>query len=413
MTTRRDFLTLAGAGLASGLVLAGCDGPARPTALPSGGVPDQLFVDTASGLAILGGRTATPLGAAVTSPDGSWVFAAAPVGGGRTELRLLELPSGQVRQRVELAGSWVPRVSSPGGDLVALTPSATARGRDHSTVLVSDGRATRYRLELPGNYEPDAFGRDGTGLFVLDWLPPAAPDRYRVRIVDLATGQPGSLFTRDKVPVPPGAEEEMRGQGRQAVYAPDRQTLFTLYTNQPDHLHTRDLVAGQKMTEANAFVHTLNMQIGWAYCLDLPEPFGDGPAAGHTIAVTPDGRRLLVADHTSGRLAVADTETLTVSSVVPVQVGEGTAASVVSSDQMRLYLGIGAQIHVVDLSTLTEVAHWPAFGEVRGLALSADGQRLLVGYPDAVGWFDPVAGGQLGRVVVPGVTWLRGTVPAP
>jgi YVTN family beta-propeller protein len=339
-------------------------------------------------------------------------YATAPAGAGRTGLRLLDLRSGGVLDRAELAGSWVPRVSSPDGDLVALTPSAAAHGRDHSTVLVSDGRTTRYRVELAGNYEPDAFGRSGVGLFVLDWLPPAAPDRYRVRLIDLATGRPGPLYTRDKVPVPPGAEEEMRGQGRQAVYAPDRGTLFTLYTNQPDHLHTRDLVAGVKMTEANAFVHTLNVELGWAYCLDLPEPFGDGPAAGHTVAVTPDGRRLLVADHTSGKLAVADTETLTVTSVVPVRAGVGSAASAVSPDGGRLYLGIGSQIHVVDLATLTEAAHWPAFGDVSGLTLSADGRRLLVGYPHAVGWFDPVAGTRLGRVDVPGLTWLRRTVPA-
>jgi YVTN family beta-propeller protein len=412
MTTRRQVLALAGAAaLTGGPLLAGCDEPARPAASSSDAVPDRLLVDTAKGLATLSGRASTSLGAAVHTPDGAWAYATAPVGTGRTELRRLDLNSGRSTDRVELPGLWVPRVTSPTGDLVALTAAGAPRGHERSTILVCDGRGIRYRLDLPGNYEPDAFGHGGTGLFVLDWLPPTGPERYRVRVADLATGSLNSLLTRDKSAIPPGDEEDMRGAARQAVYAPGRQTLFTLYTNQPDHLHTRDLIAGGKITEATAFVHTLNVEIGWAYCLDLPEPFGHGPAAGHSVALSPDGRRLLVADHTSGKLAVADTETLVVSSVVPVQTGAGTAASVVSGDGRRLYLGIGSQLHVVDLAGLTEVAHWPALGEVRGLALSEDGRRLLVGYPDAVGWFDPATGTQLGRASVPGVTGLRGTIP--
>jgi hypothetical protein len=84
---------------------------------------------------------------------------------------------------------------------------------------------------------------------------------------------------------------------------------------------------------------------------------------------------------------------------------------VVSGDGRRLYLGIGSQVHVVDLERLTGVASWAALGPVRGVALSGDGRRLLVGYPDGVGWFDPATGARLGRASVPGLTWLRGTVP--
>ena len=101
-------------------------------------------------------------------------------------------------------------------------------------------------MELPGNLEPEAFSAAGERLFVLDYLPPAAPDRYRVRMVNLATGKLEPLLTPAKSVVPPGAEEEMRGEGRQAVYDAGRQLLFTLYTHQPDHLHTRDLLAGAR-----------------------------------------------------------------------------------------------------------------------------------------------------------------------
>jgi hypothetical protein len=265
----------------------------------------------------------------------------------------------------------------------------------------------RRRLDLTGNYEPDAIRTDGAGLFVLDWLPAKAPDRYRVRVVDLATGAPGPLYTRDKVPVPAGAEEEMRGEGRQAVFAPGAQTLYTLYTHQPDHVHTRDLLAGRRDADVHAFVHTLDLQIGWAYCLDLPAPFGDGPAAGHTIAISPDGLRLFVADRTSGRLAVASTKDLTVSKVITIPSGTGTASSAVSPDGRALYVGGDSRVDVVDLAALAVGASWDVRYDVRGLALSRDGQRVLLGYPGGVAWRHAGSGAELGRLAVPGLTAVR------
>jgi hypothetical protein len=72
-----------------------------------------------------------------------------------------------------------------------------------------------------------------------------------------------------------------------------------------------------------------------------------------------------------------------------------------------LYLGIGADLQVVSLDLLNVVARWDARGEVRGLAPSADGARLLVGYLGAVGWYGVADGAAQGRVPVPGLTELR------
>jgi hypothetical protein len=224
-----------------------------------------------------------------------------------------------------------------------------------------------------------------------------------VRCVDLASGRFTEMLTREKQAVPVGTEEQMRGQRRQAVSAPGGLTLYTLYTQQPGAAR----VEGGWATESAGFVHTLDTQVGWAYCLDLPDPFGTGPAAAHTIAVTPDGRRLLVADLSSGRLAIADTESLKILEILEVPNGTGTAYSAVSADSKRLYLGIGADLHVVSLELLNVVARWDAGGEVRGLALSADGARLLVGYPGAVGWCGVADGAPQGRVPVAGLTELR------
>jgi DNA-binding beta-propeller fold protein YncE len=249
-------------------------------------------------------------------------------------------------------------------------------------------------------------------LFVIQHLPPLAPDRYRVRVCDLASGAIGPLATRLKTPVPVLAEEEMRGDGRQAVLAPNYRRLYTLYTHQPDHLHTRDLLAGRRGGDGvpiHAFVHVLSLDEGWAFCLDLPAPFGLGSPAAHTLALAPDGRRLFVADLASGRLAVADTETLEVKRVVALEGtrGDAGAAAAVEPDGRRLYLGGGASVMALDSYALTLTARWPVGAAIRGLAPSVDGKRLYVGQEGRVIGLDTTDGHELGRLTVPGLTSLR------
>ncbi len=413
MTTRRRFLGVAG-GLAGGVLLGGCGARSRPVVA----VPDSLLVDTATGLALVSGLGVKALGVALPTRAGTAVYTAHATGTD-TVLASVATPSGTVTGQTLLAGQWVPRVASPSGSRVALTapgdPSPyQPEGRDRSTILIVETGGGQHRLDLPGNCVPDAFTVDGTALFVLEWLPPRAPDRYRVRLVELRTGTFTGMLTRDKQPVPPGTEEQMRALGRLAVPDPAGNLLYTLYTPKPGGPLSGGAggagAAPEWSTESGAFVHVLDTQVGWAYCLDLPDPFGMGPAAAHTIAVTPDGRRLLVANLTSGHLAVADTETLTVREVVKVPTGGGTAYAVAPSSSERLYLGVGAAVVVVDLGLLKVVAQWDAGGSVAGLAVSRDGARLLVGYRDAVGWFGIANGKLLGRAPIPGLTELRRTV---
>jgi DNA-binding beta-propeller fold protein YncE len=362
-------------------------------------VPDVLLAETDTGLATVSGGRYVVLGHAVATPDGSRVYATEPLNTNGTTLSTIDAASGRVTAQARLSGTWVPRVTSPDGNLVALSDPAPSGGRARTTIVVAESHGERKRLELTGNYEPDAFARANTGLCLLEWLPPLAPDRYRVKLFGLE-GDATGLFTRDKVPIPPGSEQEMRGERRQAAYGPAYQVLYTLYTHQPG-------VAGAGWDEeTDAFVHTLDLTIGWAYCLDLPAPFGTGPGPAHTVAVTPDGRWLLVADLNHGRLAYADTDQLVVRSVVPIPTGTGSAYATVSPDNGRLYLGIGPTIHVIDLVSRRPVGRWEAGGEVHGLALSPDGHRLLTGYPGGVGWRDASSGVPLGRAAVPGLTRL-------
>jgi hypothetical protein len=258
MTTRRDFLTLAALGATA--TAAGC------TARTGAGAPrpsttDPLLVAVAGGQAIVRGDRVQALGDAIATPDGRRVISATPAGPD-TALVVTSAATGQLVAARTLPGRWAPRVTSLDGGYAAFTspdrggttgyaPSAQAR----SSIAVLGPFGQPDYLDLPGNYVPDALSTSGT-MYALDWLPATAPDHYRVREINLTTRQPAPLLTRDKVPIPPGDEEEMRGEGRMAAFSPDLAVLYTLYTHQPGHEHTRDLISGGH-NESEAFVHTL------------------------------------------------------------------------------------------------------------------------------------------------------------
>lgn len=403
MTTRRNVLILAG-----GIAVAGGTAAligTRPGTGKAGSVPDVLLAESRNGLVVLGGAHPAGLGTqAAASADGRFVYAVT----GGSELMRFDPANGMSTRSAQLGGGWQPRVVSGEGSACALSrTAATPRpgGRTRSPLLVTtDGRQRGY--DLAGVIEPDAFTSDNTGLFVLEWQPAAAPDRYRVRLLDLAAGTVGPLFTRDKSAVPPGAEEEMRGDGRQAVPSPDGRILYTLYTHQPGHRHTRDLLSGRP-SGAHAFVHVLNLAERWAYCLDLPHPFGQGPAAGHALAVRPDGGELVVFDTTSGSLAYADTAALAISRIVPVPVADGTASLAFTPDGARVLAGVGRTVLALGHADGAVTERWPVPAAVRGIGVSRDGTRVYCGGADEVVWLDSSSGSVRGRVPVEGLHTLR------
>ena len=390
MTTRRTFLALTGAAL-----IAACDeSPKSDKSLE--GPPETVLADTRTGLVVLG--RARPGAGAAASADGRVIYAISGA-----DLVRFDPQGGISTRSTTLGGGWLPRVISTDGAACALTrtpdPHATT-----DLMVVRDGRPREYRLA--GAIEPDAFTTGNDGLFVLDWLPATDPDHYRVRRLDLATGTIGPLLTRDKTAVPAGAEEEMRGERRQQAPSPDGQVLYTLYTHQPGHRHTRDLLAGRP-GNAHAFVHVLHLAEGWAYCIDLPHPFGEGPPAGHAMAVSADGRELALLDATSGQMAYAGTTALAISGVVPAPATPGAPASLAyAPDGSRLFAGAGTTISTLDHGGAVR-ARWPMPAEVRGLAVSPDGNRVYCGMENEVRWLDTGPGRTQGRVAVDGLTMLR------
>lgn len=406
-------------GLAGAAVLGACTRASPDRRTPDETAPtDLLFVATASGLTAIDartGRATLPSPAALATADWTRVVSTQfDMAGTRVTTR--DPRSGEVVSGGVLRGRLEPRVVSPDGRLVALaSPGGTPYrpvGRERTTIAVMDSGGERTRWDVAGNLEPEAFTPRGERLYVLEYLPPTRPDRYRVRVLNLDTGKTEPLQTRFKVHLPAGAEEEMRGEGRQAVFDAGRKVLFTLYTHQPDHLHTRDLLNGVRpgSPHVHAFVHSLSVEQGWAYCIDLPAPFGEGPAAGHAIALGPNARRLYVLDAGSGSLAHIDPEELTVERVTRfADPGLPSDAAAAAAADGTLVVGAGSRVVSVPL---TATAGKPKLdlstgSPVRGLALDAGGKRVYVGQDAAVVSYDLATGRDVGRVAAPGLVSLR------
>jgi hypothetical protein len=413
MTTRRDFLRLAG-GVTGAVVLSSCTREEKAAG-------DRVFVDTDRGLAVVDVGRREPVLAAVPAVAGAgWrlLYATRP-DGRRTRLVTLDPATGRETARTALAGGLGARAVSASGRLVALADRLpSGRGtyrppaRTRTTIVVADpaGKQAPRRIELPGNYEPEAFSTDDQRMYVLQYLPAEAPERYRVRAYDLTAGEVGPLSIRDKGLVPVAAEEEMRGEGRQAVLAPDRSRLYTLYTHQPDHLHTRDLLAADHNAgkpEVHAFVHVLSLTEGWAFCLDLPAPFGHGAAAAHALAVAPDGRRLYVADRTSGQVVAADTERLAIVAKARFAAAPGAAAAQLSPDGRLLYVGSDRSVAVLDSAGLGTVRTLTLDAAVLGFGVGPDGGVLHVGHRGRLASYDAQTGRRTSQADVPGLVSVR------
>lgn len=406
-------------GSALALVLSACVPFARPGVPEAAG--DLVLVQTSSGVAGVNtgqGRIAFTARGGVPTRDWETLFAVTAGTGGENRLGVLDGRTGRERAgSLFLPKGFEPRVVSLGERLLALTeprvPGAIPgmpAGRERTTLFVVDRSADGQprRFDLPGNLEPEAFSLDDRRLFVIDYLPAQAPERYRVRQLDLATGTlmpVGGI----KGPVP---EEEMRGRGRMQVLSPDGTRLYTLYTHQQDHLHARDLKAGLTTArgDVHAFVHVLNLQEGWAFCLDLPRPMGEGPASAHAIGIAPDGRTLYVADRSSGQVAVLDPYGLRVARTADVgpdpRPERGAAAIAVRPDGRGLFLGGGSEILALD-AALKVQQRWAIADAATGLGLSADGARLYLSQDGRLSVLDASSGTEFGTVAAPDVQTVR------
>jgi len=288
----------------------------------------------------------------------------------------------EVRSQAQLKGDWT--ISAVGGGQIALIAGRhPANPRETTTIVVMRGGTERYRYNLRGTIEPEAFSTDGGRLFVLDHR----GDNYRVRALELATGELVSLYTREKRAVPEFAEEIMRGHGHHSVHDSTRGILFTLFTHGGDHHHTGQLLGVRPdAPDIHAFIHALSLREGWAVCIDLPAPFGLGPAASHTITGSSD--RIFAIAGEGGVIAEIDPLALAISHTSTIPATPGDAYAIYTD---RLILATGSRLAGRDVGFA-----------VRGLA---NGDRLWAGRENAL---VAIEDGQVtDEIQVPGLVCLR------
>jgi hypothetical protein len=114
----------------------------------------------------------------------------------------------------------------------------------------------------------------------------------------------------------------------------------------------------------------------------------------------------VVVDTSSGSLAHAETEGLTVERVTRVPAGAGTAGLALGADD-AIFVGAGRNVTAVDGGSGAVAGRWAVSADVRGLGISRDGSRVYLGGADEVVWYDAATGGVLGRAPMAGLSTVR------
>lgn len=380
--------------VAAALVLVPACGAEQPR---EEAAPDLLFLRARNGVAVIeAGATAAKFRSRSAVPAADWSTAVqANVGRRTTDLVAVDTASGEPVWTGEAPGRLSVKIVSGDGDMVVLSPWTQAPynyGRRVTRfVIARKGAAEPQRIELPGNYEPEAFSTDGTNLFVLRYTPARRPTQYQVRRLDLATETVHGVFSVDAE-----LQESMRGTARVQTISPDGRFLYTLYS------------AGVG-AERHAFVHVLNLDEKWAHCIDLPHEFADVPQRETTLAVSPDGDRLYVANSEAAMIAEVDTRELSVLRTAPVNfdpVGSGKSHSAATS--RSVFFARGSRVVAVDREDLEPKVSWDAPGKVTGLQTGAGG-LVYVAADRRVTTFDATTGEEVASFDPPdlgGITQL-------
>jgi hypothetical protein len=353
--------------------------------VPGSAAADLLLLRTPDRLAVMDSTAGTFVfnaSAAVPSSDWSTVFRVAHRNSA-TRVAAADPRSGAEVWTEAIRGELAVGSVSRDGQLAALvtsrrTANGYPEGRSSTTIVFAGPASPKPRhLELAGNYEPEAFSLDRRALFLIQYLPPLAPDRYRVRRLDLVSGRADGVFSIDG-----HLQTSMRGTARTQVLAPDGKRLYTLYW----------LAGDTKRGTGRAFIHVLSLDEQWAHCVDLPRFVGSASEQANALALSPDGARLYIADTDSGALAEIDTKRLRVTRTSSVALGGSGAVRANVGPDGTLYLGRGHRLAEVDTRTLDTTRSWAVRRRISGIQAATDGRRVFVAVDDRVVVLDRAAG---------------------
>jgi hypothetical protein len=255
--------------------------------------------------------------------------------GGRTAVIAQRAKDGAVTSRTDLPGRFgVPLVaydstaggvSANGRTLVLVRPRAGFPRATTTFAVMATKPFVRLRriIRLRGDFSYDALSPDGRSLFLINYISPGDPTKYRVRVYDLARNR------LDPKPIvdPREPPDEMNGLPVTRVSSPDGRWAYTLYEG----------------TGSHPFIHALDTRDRKAFCIDLDGPaFAGNNAYELKVAVAQVGARLDIR-RANKLLAAVDTKTFKVRDAAAV-----------------LAAGAGARAVVDDDGTAIPGALWPA-----------------------------------------------------
>lgn len=298
------------------------------------------------------------------SPDRSTIVRTASTGT-RTTVSWAAASSGATLASTALDGDLSVRAVSRSGDTVALAPAprtATAEGRTATDLVVAHRGGGIDRFTVPANVDPEAWSVDGQALFVIEYVPAEAPERYVVRRLDLTTHELGDVFSREKE-----LQSPMTGTALLQALSPDGTHLYTLYTR-------------REPGGTAAFVHALDLDAQLATCIDLPAPFGTKGTSDLAITTSPTGAHVYAIDRAAGLLVDVSTADLAVTRSGALDDPEqqssaaGSAGTAAAATDGTLLVAGGDHLLPIDLTTL---AAGPAMtltagGPVLGLTVLGD-----------------------------------------
>jgi hypothetical protein len=208
---------------------------------------------------------------------------------------------GKVRGAVLLDGEWtVPLVaydgtaeglSRNGRTLVLIRPRKRfpRKSTSFAVYAINPDRPGRMRLreviQLRGDFSFDTLSPDGHSLFLIEYISPKNPAKYRVRVIDLRSGRLAPKPISD----PHRIQTRMNGYPYARTASPDGRWVYTLYGG--GH---------------HAFVHALDTRTRSAHCIDL---HSSEPRA---LEFDPTDRTVRVMTDGSNLAAVIDTRTYAV-----------------------------------------------------------------------------------------------------
>jgi len=317
-------------------------------------------------------------------------------------LETRDASSGKVVSSVQVPGELDVRIAAADGSRVALMsplPEGTSpwvpepRARTSLTVADPTGVTEPRTFDLRGNFEPEAFSSLGDELYLISFVPPTAPEAYRVARLNLDTGRVHDVSTGLK----PRLVETMAGTRLEQVADPYGAMLHTLYSTAPAPYAGHPHGAGRPVS----FVHMLSLVAGWAHCVALPKEMWAGDPDHQAMAHASHDDRLYVVDSALGLLAEVDTADPGLLRTVEIDFGAAgttpTQASV--SPDGTLHVSTGRQIVAIDTATLEHTRTWTVEADVQGLG--SDDAHVYVASPGEVRVFDRTGDRELGSLPAP------------